>query len=92
MIAQKGSSTYKCTTTDGTEDCTLINDTPTAGAEMAITATDSAGGTYFVTKLYNNTVRLDPANGTGVQFTVNDKVVWAQDGVAVIDYSVSISA
>jgi len=91
MEAQKGSTTYRCTTSDGTEDCTLVNNTPSAGAEMAIPATDSAGGTYFVVKLYNNTVRVDPANGNGAQFTLGDKVEWAKDGVAVLNVSVKIT-
>lgn len=92
MIAQKGDITYRVETSEGILECDLINDDPTAVGEMAIIATDSASGTYYVTKLYNNTVRLDPTNGTGSQFALGDKVEWAKDGVAVVNYSVSISA
>jgi len=91
MIAQKGDTTYRVeTATDGVGECSLFNDTPVAIGQMAIIATDSAGGTYYVTKLYNNTVRLDPTNGTGVQFTLGSKVAWAD--VAVVDYSVKITS
>jgi len=93
IIAQKGDVTYRVeTATDGIGEASLINDTPTAVGEMAIIATDSASGTYYVTKLYNNTVRLDPTNGTGVQFGLGDKVEWAKDGVAVVKYSVDITS
>ena len=91
-MAQKGNDTYRVTTADGTGECSLVNDDPAAAGELAIIATDSAGGTYYVTKLYNNTVRVDPTNGTGAQFAVGDKVEWAKDGVAVANYSVSITA
>lgn len=87
--AQKGDTTYRVTTSEGTLDCILVDSAPNAVGEMAIIATDSAGGTYWVTKLYNNTVRLTP--NTGSQFTAADKVKWARDGVAVVDYSVSIT-
>jgi len=91
MIAQKGDITYRVeTATDGVGECALVNDTPAAPGEMAIIATDSAGGTYYVTKLYNNTVRLDPTNGNGSQFTLGSKVAWAD--VAVVDYSVKITS
>ena len=93
IIAQKGDITYRIeTATDGIGECTLINDDPSAVGEMAIIATDSASGTYYVTKLYNNTVRVDATNGTGAQFALGDKVKWAKDGVAVLDVSVSITA
>ena len=90
IIAQKGSTTYKVTTSEGTFEASLVNDTPAAANEMAILATDSAGGTYYVTKLYNNTVRLDPTNGSGVQFALGDKVGWAD--TAVLNVSVKITA
>ena len=92
MIAQKGDITYRVETADGIGECSLVNDDPAAAGEMAIIATDSASGTYYVTKLYNNTVRLDPTNGTGVQFGLGDKVEWAKDGVAVVNYSVDITS
>jgi len=89
ITAQKGDTTYKVTTSEGTLDCTLVSKTPDTIGDMAIVATDSDSGTYWVTKLYNNTVRLEP--DSGVQFTAGSKVAWAQDGVAVLDYSVNIT-
>jgi hypothetical protein len=86
--AQKGNNTYRVITADGTGECALVAATPSAAGEMAIVATDSVGGTYWVTKLYNKTVRLVP--NTGIQFSANDKVLWAD--VAVLDYSVKITS
>jgi len=94
--AQKGNDTYRVTTTDGTGECTLTSDgvtahgTPTAAGEMQILAYDSGDGIYSVTKLYNGHVRLQNISGTP-EFADDVKVKWAEDGVAVLDYSVSIS-
>lgn len=91
IIAQKGNITYRVETAEGIGEVELVAAAAPLVGEMIITATDSAGGTYFVSKLYNNTLRFE-AGGTGVQFAVGDKVGWAKDGVAVLDESVSISA
>ena len=73
IIAQKGTKTYRVQTAQGTGECTLVTTSPAAG-EMRITATDSAGGTYYVVKLFNQTVVVVP--GTGTQFSANAKVDW----------------
>jgi hypothetical protein len=73
IIAQKGTKTYRVQTADGTGECTLVTSAPGEG-EMRITATDSAGGTYFVKKLFNQTVVVLP--GTGIQFAEDAKVDW----------------
>jgi hypothetical protein len=73
IVAQKGTKTYRVTTADGTGECTLVTTVPTEG-QMRITATDSAGGTYFVKKLFNQTVVVVP--GTGTQFAEDAKVDW----------------
>lgn len=73
IIAQKGTKTYRVQTADGTGECTLVTTSPAEG-EMRITATDSAGGTYFVKKLFNQTVVVVP--GTGTQFALDAKVDW----------------
>lgn len=88
IVAQKGTTSYKVTTADGTEECTLVAATPTAAGEMQITATDSAGGTYWVTKLTNRTVHV--AQNTGSQFAEGAQVKWAD--TAVINESVVITA
>ena len=84
--AQKGSKTYRVVTAQGTSECLLVTGAPAEG-QMRITATDSAGGTYYVKKLTNNTVVVLP--GTGTQFDEDDKVLWAD--TAVEDVSVSIT-
>lgn len=98
IIAQKGQTIYRVTTATGTEECNLIDPatglahgTPAAAGEMQIIATDSGGATYSVTKLYNGHVRLENIGGSP-EFADDVKVKWAEDGVAVLDYSVKITA
>lgn len=97
IIAQKGNNTYRVTTADGTFEASLTDGagvahgTPAAAGEMQIIASDTGDGLYSVTKLYNGHVRLQNISGTP-QFSENVKVKWAEDGVAVQDVSVSISA
>lgn len=90
ITAQKGSTTYKVTTSEGTLDCTLVAATPAAVGEMAIIATDSSGKTYWVTKLYNNTVRVSQFGATGWEFADGTRVKWAD--TAVLNDSVKITS
>lgn len=79
IVAQTGSNRYRVTTADGTEEVYLTGvatGSLTAG-QANITALDSAGGTYFVTKLTANHAIVTA--GTGVQFSTGDKVVWTFD-------------
>ena len=90
MTAQKGATTYKVTTSEGTLDCTLKAGAPTVVGEMAIIATDITGtGDYWVTKLYNNTVRIIHKSGSGHEFTTGTRVKWAD--TAVLNDSVKIT-
>ena len=97
ITAQKGNNSYLVTTSEGTGKCSLTDGaglahgTPAAGGEMQIIASDSGDGLYSVTKLYNGHVRLQTFSGTP-EFADDVKVKWAEDGVAVLDVSVSISA
>lgn len=84
--SQKGSKTYNVTTAQGTSECKLVTSAPAEG-EMRITATDSAGGTYYVKKLTNRTVVVLP--GTGTQFAEDDKVQWADS--ATLNVSVALT-
>lgn len=86
IVAQKGSKTYRVTTAQGTGECKLVTGAPAEG-EMRITATDSAGGTYYVKKLTNRTVVVLP--GTGTQFAEDAKVKWADS--AVLNTSVALT-
>lgn len=76
--SQKGSKIYNVTTAQGTSECLLVTSEPVEG-QLRITATDSAGGTYFVKKLTNRTAVVLP--GTGVQFAEDAKVAWADTAV-----------
>jgi hypothetical protein len=87
---QTGSTTFKITTTDGTADLKLTaaaSGSLTAG-QCQLTATDSAGGTYYVSKITNNHVTIG-ALGTGTQFAVGQKALWVT-ATPVINVSVSI--
>ena len=87
IVAQKGSKTYRVTTAQGTGECVLVAAAIPTEGQMNITATDSAGGTYYVKKLTNRTVVVVPA--TGSQFAEDAKVKWADS--AVINESVAIT-
>jgi hypothetical protein len=87
---QTGSTTFKITTADGTEDLKLTavaSGSLTAG-QCQLTATDSASGTYYVSKITNNYVTIG-ALGTGTQFAVGAKALWVTSG-PTINVSVSI--
>ena len=88
--AQKGNTTYKVTTVDGTLDCTLVQATPAAVGEMAIVATDSGGVTYYVVKLTNNLVTLETFGAGSPEFADGVKVKWAD--TAVLNDSVKITS
>lgn len=88
MIAQKGTKTYRVTTSEGTGECTLVASTPNAVGEMAIAAVDSGAATYWVTKLMNRTVRISENSGGG-EFAEGAIVQWAD--VAVLNTSVKIT-
>jgi len=87
IVAQKGSKTYRVTTAQGTGECVLVAAAIPTEGQMNITATDSAGGTYYVKKLTNRTVVVVP--GTGSQFAEDAKVKWADS--ATLNESVAIT-
>lgn len=74
ILKQTGSKRYRVTNAQGTGVVTLVdNGTPGEG-NAYIGATDSAGGTYYVYKLYGETAYLTP--DTGTQFAANTHVQW----------------
>jgi len=87
IVSQKGSKTYRVTTAQGTGECVLVAAAIPTEGQMNITATDSAGGTYYVKKLTNRTVVVLPA--TGSQFAEDAKVPWADS--ATLNVSVAIT-
>jgi len=88
IMRQTGSKRFQVRTSDGLQICKLVQATPAAGGEMAIVATDSASGTYWVRKITNRTVVL--VQNTGSQFATGVKVRWTL-GSAVNGVSVSLA-
>jgi len=86
--AQKAAKRFKVTTTTGTEVCALVTATPAAGKQMRITAVDSVGGTYFISKISARTCTV--VRGTGTAFAEGAKVKWTK-GAAVLNDSVSVN-
>jgi len=88
IIRQVGSKRFRVSTQDGTRVFNLVDSTPDAAGEMAVVATDSDSGTYFVKKLYNRVAILTP--NTGTQFTAGQKVKWNLTSAAE-DVSVTLA-
>jgi|APGre2960657373_1045057.scaffolds.fasta_scaffold16517_1 hypothetical protein len=75
IIRQVGARRFKVKTADGTAICALKDSAVSAVGEMTITATDSAGGTYFVTKITSRKITV--TQGTGTQFATGASVPWS---------------
>jgi hypothetical protein len=84
IIKQRGARRFKVKTADGTALCSLKSSAVSAGGEMTITATDSAGGTYFVTKI--GARRCTVTRGTGTQFATDSSVPWTFTSPALSGY------
>lgn len=94
IIAQKGSRRYLVETSDGTEICKLVAAAPAAG-EMTLTALDSAGGTYYVTKLTAHRAVIVKGGRTGVEFTTGAdgiSVPWVYGTSATLNTTVEIKS
>ena len=97
IVKQVGARSFRVNTTvSDTSSGTLtklVGNFPTVAGTMAIGATDSAGGTYFVTKLTNRKVSLS-SGGTnpGTQFGTTSTPAMAKwtTGSAVANVSVTI--
>ena len=85
---QRGKITYTVETAQGVGKCKLISTSTLTAGTMYIQATDSAGGTYYVSKLFSRTAVITA--GTGVQFTSGARVLWTF-GNAVLNKSVKIA-
>jgi hypothetical protein len=88
IIRQTGSKRFQVRTQDGVAICKLVQATPAAVGEMAIVATDSASGTYWVRKITNRTVVL--VQNSGSQFASGKPVKWTL-GSAVNGVSVTLA-
>lgn len=74
IVKQEASRRYLVTTAQGTSDCALVAAPPLAG-EMTMTATDSAGGTYYPIKLTQSKATLVKGGRTGTQFDTGSFVI-----------------
>jgi hypothetical protein len=88
IVRQVGARRFKVRTADGVAVCSLKDSAVSSVGEMTITATDSDGGTYFVTKITAHKVSL--TQGTGEQFATGSSIPWTF-GAAVEGYSVKVA-
>lgn len=87
IIKQTGNRRYRVTDGTNTGIVTLVGDAVDAVGEANIIATDSADGTYYVTKLTAHRAVVTP--GTGTQFSAGQSVPWTL-GTATLNASVKI--
>lgn len=101
ITSVKGSRRYRVTNDQGSDTVRLITSTEVAAANtgvgphaaglMTISATDSAGGTYFVTKLDGRTATVSPAGAApGGEFAANTQVIWSMNA-AVVNTTVKLA-
>lgn len=88
LIKQVSGRRFKVTTGQGTGICKLVATAPAAG-EMRVTVTDSAGGTYYATKISKHRVQV--TQGTGTQFATGASVAWTF-GAATVNATVQMTA
>jgi hypothetical protein len=96
VIKQVGARRFKVQTADGTAILKLVATENLADGQMSIRATDSAGGTYFVTKISNRKCTLVPAanvwggtSSAGAQFASGATAKWTF-GSAVLNTTVTL--
>ena len=92
VIKQTGARRYLVTDGTNTGVVELVGDAVDAAGEANIIATDSAGGTYYVTKITAHRALVVP--GTGTQFPLVDgsaqSIPWELD-TAVLNTSVRVA-
>jgi hypothetical protein len=90
ILKQESSRRYLVQNSDGDGQCRLTASGSLTAGQMSITATDSAGGTYYVTKLTSRKALLTPI--TGSQFATGTYAKWlrSSDGSPVANVSVTI--
>lgn len=89
IIRQVGTRRYKVKTADGISTCRLVAAAPNYG-EMTITATDSSGKTYYVTKLTGHKATLTQYGTIGWEFATDTAVQWTF-GSATLNTTVKIA-
>jgi hypothetical protein len=89
IVKQSGSRRYKVKTAQGTSTVKLVAGSPAAG-QATVTATDSSGKTYYVTKLTAHRALLTQYGSAGHEFDTGSSVKWTF-GSAVASSSVTIA-
>lgn len=89
-LRQKGSKKFRITTSDGTGTLQLVAAASgdLVAGQCQLTATDSDGNTYNVSKITSRYVTLEPVDGT--QFSSGDRALWVASGSEESGISVSI--
>ena len=88
IVAQKGTHRFRVENQDGTGVVTLTAGTVTAGLAV-ITATDSSGNTYYVTKITSRKALLTRKAGSSYEFVSGTMVRWTVSS-PVLNTSVKI--
>ena len=84
IMRQSGRNKYVVRTAQGVGRVKLVAATPTKG-QASIIATDSAGGTYYVTELRGRRAHIIKGDQTGTQFTTGNDgidVAWTFNGAS----------
>jgi hypothetical protein len=85
IVRQTGNGKYIVRTAQGVGRVKLVAGTPAVG-EATIIATDSAGGTYYVTKISDRRCNIVKGNQSGTQFTTGTgagiTVSWTFNGTS----------
>jgi hypothetical protein len=78
ILRQVGSNKYVVQTAQGVGRCKLVADgAANAAGEMTITAVDSSGKTYYVSKLTAKRARLYPYGAAGHEFAAGQIAPWS---------------
>lgn len=88
ILKQTGSKRYKVANAQGSGVVTLVNNGSPSAGQGYISATDSAGGTYYVQKLFDRTAVVTPNSGS--QFASGSHVSW-NITTAVVNVSVRLN-
>jgi|TARA_R110000803_G_scaffold198435_1_gene262175 hypothetical protein len=84
-IVQKGTKKFRCTTATGTATLALtaVATVSLVAGQCGLVATDSAAGTYFVSRITQNWIEIG-ALGTGTQVAVGTRVQWIDDQTSAV--------
>jgi hypothetical protein len=82
VIRQVSGRRYKVTDGTRTGIVKLKDSAVNAAGEASITATDTAGNQYYITKLSNHRARVTRGTGASHQFASDSSVAWTANGTS----------